>query len=105
MRSVDLACLGRDSDGGWPARPEDLTHHACLLYSYQSEPGVWVLRGPEGERRVRVSGRLRANNGEALREAAIAGFGLERLADVSRFQRRSAQPAGADLVETYARVP
>ena len=37
--------------------------------------------------------------------AAVGGFGLERLADVSRFQRRSAQPAGADLVETYARVP
>jgi DNA-binding transcriptional LysR family regulator len=61
---------------GAPARPEDLTRHACLLYSYQTDPGIWVLRGPDGERRVRVSGRLRANNGEALREAAIAGFGL-----------------------------
>ncbi len=61
---------------GAPDRPEDLTRHACLLYSYQSEPGVWVLRGPEGEQRVRVSGRLRANNGEALREAAAAGFGI-----------------------------
>jgi len=61
---------------GAPARPEDLTRHACLLYSYQTDPGVWILRGPAGERRVRVNGRLRANNGEALREAAIAGFGL-----------------------------
>jgi DNA-binding transcriptional LysR family regulator len=61
---------------GAPARPEDLTRHACLLYSYQSDPGVWTLRGADGERRVRVNGRLRANNGEALREAAIAGFGF-----------------------------
>ena len=61
---------------GSPARPEELTHHACLLYSYQTDPGIWVLRGPTGERRVRVSGRLRANNGEALREAAVDGFGL-----------------------------
>jgi len=61
---------------GQPARPEDLTRHPCLLYSYQAEPGVWLLRGPDGERRVRVNGRLRANNGEALREAAVAGFGL-----------------------------
>jgi len=64
---------------GAPARPEDLTRHACLLYSYQSEPGVWLLTGPDGERRVRVSGRLRANNGEALLEAAVAGFGLALL--------------------------
>lgn len=64
---------------GAPARPEDLTRHACLLYSYQPEPGVWTLRRPDAERRVRVSGRLRANNGEALREAAVAGFGLALL--------------------------
>ncbi|MDX1576058.1 MAG: LysR family transcriptional regulator [Kiloniellales bacterium] len=64
---------------GAPQRPEDLTRHSCLLYSYQSEPGVWLLRGPEGERRVRVSGRLRANNGEALLEAAVAGLGITRL--------------------------
>ncbi len=64
---------------GAPKRPEDLARHACLLYSYQSEPGVWVLSGLEGERRVRVSGRLRANNGEALLKAAVAGFGITRL--------------------------
>jgi diaminohydroxyphosphoribosylaminopyrimidine deaminase / 5-amino-6-(5-phosphoribosylamino)uracil reductase len=37
--------------------------------------------------------------------AAIGGFGLDRLADSRRFQRKSVVPAGADLVETYARVP
>ena len=36
---------------------------------------------------------------------AVAGFGLEGLADMTRFQRLSARPIGADLVETYARVP
>ena len=61
---------------GAPVRPEDLSRHPCLLYSYHSEPGVWVMRGPEGERRVRVSGRLRANNGEALLKAAVDGFGV-----------------------------
>jgi DNA-binding transcriptional LysR family regulator len=61
---------------GAPVRSEDLSRHPCLLYSYHSEPGVWVLRGPEGERRVRVSGRLRANNGEALLKAAVDGFGV-----------------------------
>lgn len=36
--------------------------------------------------------------------AAVGGFGLERLAGMSCFQRRSALPIGADLVETYARA-
>jgi diaminohydroxyphosphoribosylaminopyrimidine deaminase/5-amino-6-(5-phosphoribosylamino)uracil reductase len=36
---------------------------------------------------------------------AVGGFGLERLAELSRFQRRSVAPVGADLVESYARVP
>lgn len=36
---------------------------------------------------------------------AVAGFGLAGLADMPRFQRLSAQPAGMDLVETYARDP
>ncbi len=35
---------------------------------------------------------------------AVAGFGLDGLADMTRFKRLSAQPLGADLVETYARV-
>jgi len=37
--------------------------------------------------------------------AAVGGFGLDRLADMRRFERRSAEPIGADLVETFARVP
>ena len=61
---------------GVPTRPEDLNRHACLLYSYLPEPDVWTLEGPGGERRVRVKGRLRANNGEALLRAAVAGFGV-----------------------------
>ena len=37
--------------------------------------------------------------------AAVGGFGLEHLADLSRFHRISVLPLGADLVETYARLP
>ena len=61
---------------GAPEAPEDLPRHACLLYSYQAERSVWRLRGPSGERRIGVSGRLTANNGGALRSAALAGLGL-----------------------------
>jgi diaminohydroxyphosphoribosylaminopyrimidine deaminase / 5-amino-6-(5-phosphoribosylamino)uracil reductase len=37
--------------------------------------------------------------------AAVGGLGLERVADMPRLRRRSVEPVGADLVETYGRVP
>jgi len=37
--------------------------------------------------------------------AAVGALGLERLADQPRFRRTAVAPVGADLVETFARVP
>lgn len=56
--------------------PEDLSTHECLMYAYHSAPGVWRLRGPAGEREVKVSGRMVANHGQMLVEAAIKGHGI-----------------------------
>lgn len=61
---------------GRPRQPEDLADHECLGYSYWSGGDTWPLRGPRGEVAVPVQGGLRANNGEVLREAAIAGMGI-----------------------------
>lgn len=61
---------------GEPKRPSDLTGHDCLDYTYSPERNLWRLRGPEGEVQVRVDGSFRANNGDTLRAAAIAGLGL-----------------------------
>ena len=36
--------------------------------------------------------------------AAVAGYGLARLADLAPFERTSVAPAGGDLVESYARA-
>ena len=36
--------------------------------------------------------------------AAVAGYGLARLADLTPFERTSVEPAGSDLVESYARA-
>lgn len=66
---------------GAPATPAALQDHECLLYSHQRVRDTWLFEGPDGLTRARVRGRLRANHGDALAEAAIAGVGLAWLPD------------------------
>lgn len=62
---------------GTPKEPEDLVKHDCLEYTLSSRGGDWVFVGPGGAvRAVRASGPLKANNGEALLAAAMAGRGI-----------------------------
>jgi DNA-binding transcriptional LysR family regulator len=61
---------------GTPKTPPDLVDHNCILYAYLSTGNEWVFHGKEGEIRVRVSGTLRANNGEAIRQAVMADLGI-----------------------------
>lgn len=61
---------------GTPQAPADLAGHQCLHYSYWSGGDAWRLQGAGGEQVVRVGGGLRANNGDVLREAALAGMGI-----------------------------
>lgn len=61
---------------GRPSRPADLANHNCFAYSYLATGHEWRLRGPEGDVAVRVSGSLTANNGDMLRQAAVAGLGV-----------------------------
>ena len=57
-------------------RPEDLAGHNCLRYSLNRQPSEWRFdRAGEGLA-VKVAGTLTANNGEALREAAVSGLGV-----------------------------
>ena len=62
---------------GKPRTVQDLAQHNCLGYTLSRLSGAdrWMF-GPRGETVVDVSGNLRANNGDALRAAAIAGLGL-----------------------------
>lgn len=58
------------------ATPEDLLHHACLIYTQTDSPGAWPLRGTPGGTPLQVQGRLRVNNSVMLREALLAGQGV-----------------------------
>jgi len=62
---------------GTPRRVADLKEHNCLGYTLSQVNGAerWMF-GLRGDVVVPVAGNLRANNGDALRAAAIAGQGL-----------------------------
>lgn len=65
------------ADRGTPRRVADLGDHNCLGYTLSQTLGSdrWSF-GADGAWTVPVSGNLRANNGDALVAAAVAGQGL-----------------------------
>ena len=74
-----IACASPEylAHHGTPNQPDDLTAHACLVYSNLPEPTVWRYADEHGSRRqVAVAPRLTANNGDFLREAALTGQGI-----------------------------
>lgn len=65
---------------GVPTLPAQLSAHACLVYGH-ARHGEWTYRVEERARSISVSGPMRSNNGEMLRDAAIAGLGIVTLPD------------------------
>jgi len=63
---------------GTPSHPEDLLDHDCLPYGHHRQV-QWRFNGPGKSQVVNVTGRMRVNNGELLRDAAIAGLGITYL--------------------------
>jgi len=66
---------------GTPHRPDDLLHHNCLFLYTVAKFNEWEFEGPDGSQVINVSGRFRANNADALTEAALAGMGIVRLSN------------------------
>lgn len=62
---------------GFPAHPSALQGLPGLCYGNLPNPPLWRYRGPDGEEgSVLVKTRLKSTNGDALRQAAIAGLGV-----------------------------
>lgn len=77
VRSLPCASPDYLARHGTPARAADLAGHAGLVYSNLANPGLWSFMGPDGQPgSVQVPIKLRANNGDFLCRAAIAGRGV-----------------------------
>jgi DNA-binding transcriptional LysR family regulator len=58
---------------GTPLHPADLANHECVILGDQRD---WAFITPAGPLTVRVDGRLVTDNGEVIRDALLAGFGI-----------------------------
>ena len=62
---------------GTPKAPNDLSQHACLIYSTVQGDDRWMLTGPDGQEQVvTVRGPLRSNNLSAVLAGAREGLGI-----------------------------
>lgn len=63
--------------------PEALLRHNCLTWPldgrFEDGHALWLFRDSHGVRELRVTGGLQVNNGDVLREAALAGIGIALL--------------------------
>jgi DNA-binding transcriptional LysR family regulator len=72
-RRVLCAAPAYLAERGTPHHPSDLAEHECMILSDQRD---WAFVTPAGPLEVRVSGRLVTDNGEVIRDALLAGFGI-----------------------------
>lgn len=76
-----VACASPDylARRGTPTVPDDLADHACLEYDNVAAGGEWIFRRGAETHRVKIAGPLRADNGDVLRCAALAGLGVVQM--------------------------
>lgn len=73
-----VVCASPDylAERGVPESPQDLKDHECLRYTLSGDSNRWQFKDGDQPMEVRVDGRFVANNGDAIRIAALAGRGL-----------------------------
>lgn len=74
--SVVCAAPGYLARFGTPRTPADLAGHACMGYSLSAGGADWRLESATGPVVVPVAGPIKADNGDIIRLAAIAGAGI-----------------------------
>ena len=66
---------------GHPRSVEELRQHRCLML-HRPGHGVlpWIMQTPEGPRPLRVEAAITCDNGDLMRELAVAGHGIALVA-------------------------
>jgi DNA-binding transcriptional LysR family regulator len=80
-RLLTFAAPSYLSQHGKPKHPSELAQHECLIYSNASTHTTWQYQESGQPFQASVRGRLVANNGLALTEAAAQGLGITRQPD------------------------
>jgi DNA-binding transcriptional LysR family regulator len=78
-RRIVCCSPGYAKQNGVPAVIEEISQHSCIGYANTHSSQIWQFDSgePGGEpRSLTIRSRIVANNGEAMRDAAIAGLGL-----------------------------
>jgi DNA-binding transcriptional LysR family regulator len=75
-RLLTLASPAYVAAQGRPSHPEQLHQHECLVYTMGGHGAHWPYRVDGQVRSFAVRGRIQANNGLALVQAAARGMGI-----------------------------
>lgn len=70
-----IVCAAPDylAQYGSPETPADLLDHPCIHLTGLEN---WAFQTGDGPQTVRTQGRIRVDNGEAMRDACVAGLGI-----------------------------
>lgn len=77
-RRVVVASPAYVARKGTPAVPADLAQHDCLTFNFRRSRIGWPFRESR-EVEIPVAGGVQVNNGETMRQMALAGAGIARL--------------------------
>lgn len=83
---------------GTPQTPRDLANHQCIILTGLE---TWAFETEKEASSIRVNGRLKTDNGTAVREACMAGLGIALNSTWSVYQ----QLQQGELVQVLADYP
>jgi DNA-binding transcriptional LysR family regulator len=75
-RLLTVASPAYLSEHGTLRHPDELSHHECLVYSISAKGAIWPYLVDGQLQTFAVRGRIQANNGLALVQAAAQGMGI-----------------------------
>lgn len=61
---------------GLPREPSDISQHVCLNFAYEQLRHHWTISDGDGMTAISITSKLVSNNGDLLRQCALAGMGI-----------------------------